>query len=390
MAVKTSSDRVEATSDSPKGGAVRAFRRRSIALPTAAVALAGAGVFAASSSGRTAAPAVGMPTQGSVRPQPQDDRYAGPADNRSAGPSPSGLLGAASVPVLSASGHPVSGVPGAVDFSVPKRPDVGRVVVALSGGSNNGPHPDEVYAELDFTSGKGVAVANPGCDTTEPRCSVPDLAGRFHVEHSSTGSLRITPDRTSGTRLNGSVVFTPKPDGTVRLSNRRGIDTLRAVQGQDRGDHTKLTVLTPNAGPVQEPLPTPTGAAPPSSPELMAKKVAAILDPYGCDEVGNNPHASSHVPGAVNAEVRTTCEFPPVWIQQHAQLWEKRWWGWNKIGQAGDNEVDNGSVLSTFANTTWCHNGMTAQVTGSGRLMADDGHIYTVSSVSKEVTITNC
>lgn len=116
----------------------------------------------------------------------------------------------------------------------------------------------------------------------------------------------------------------------------------------------------------------------------------AAYDPFGCNQISNYPHASSHVPGAVNAEVRTTCDSPPVWIQQSAQLWEKRWWGWNKIGSAGNNEVDNRATISTFANTTWCHNGMTVILTGSGRLMADDGKIYSVTSVSKSVKITNC
>lgn len=58
---------------------------------------------------------------------------------------------------------------------------------------------------------------------------------------------------------------------------------------------------------------------------------ASSSNPAGCNTSADNPHASGHVNGTINAVVRQDC---PRVVQQNsteARLWEKRWWGYDII-----------------------------------------------------------
>jgi hypothetical protein len=67
-----------------------------------------------------------------------------------------------------------------------------------------------------------------------------------------------------------------------------------------------------------------------------------------------------------------------------AQLWETRFWGWDRIGVPGLFSGDHTRQGSAFANDV-CHDG-TFRVTGSGHVVDVDGRTYFAASESAHVT----
>lgn len=69
-----------------------------------------------------------------------------------------------------------------------------------------------------------------------------------------------------------------------------------------------------------------------SGSDSTTAAAAAAENPANCTTTADNPHASSHVPGTINAVVRQSC---PVVVENNsteAKLWEQRWWGYDVIG----------------------------------------------------------
>lgn len=61
----------------------------------------------------------------------------------------------------------------------------------------------------------------------------------------------------------------------------------------------------------------------------------APANPGGCNTAAHDPHPSAHVPGTIPAEVRQDC---PNAVEQNstdAQMWEHRFWGFDRIGDPG-------------------------------------------------------
>lgn len=63
-----------------------------------------------------------------------------------------------------------------------------------------------------------------------------------------------------------------------------------------------------------------------------AASSSAAVNPANCTTTADNPHASSHVPGTINAVVRQSCPAAVENNSTEALLWEHRWWGYDIIG----------------------------------------------------------
>jgi hypothetical protein len=118
----------------------------------------------------------------------------------------------------------------------------------------------------------------------------------------------------------------------------------------------------------QEPGPSDTQAAP---------------GPSGCVQQANNPHGSHHQPGRMNAEVRATCGGIVPHMEHTSQLWERRWWGYDRIGVVGSFNRNNVSQGSAFGNDV-CRNNY-VHATGSGFVTDIDGRNYYASTQSNTI-----
>lgn len=72
-----------------------------------------------------------------------------------------------------------------------------------------------------------------------------------------------------------------------------------------------------------------------------------------------------------------------------AQLWETRWWGWDRTGGLGEAKKKNKRKLSAFGNSG-CNDGMTLRVTGDGYVTYSNGDKLSAGVESKHVTIEDC
>lgn len=123
-----------------------------------------------------------------------------------------------------------------------------------------------------------------------------------------------------------------------------------------------------------------------AGPTAGARGAAADPSPSDCWGYSHRPHKSHHNPDRVNAEARTTCDNNVPRIHAHAQLWEDRWWGFDRVGNTGDTTKNNKRKVSAFAN--WeCRNN-TFRLTGSHEVVDVDGETYTASTESDHVSIS--
>jgi hypothetical protein len=109
----------------------------------------------------------------------------------------------------------------------------------------------------------------------------------------------------------------------------------------------------------------------------------ATVSPSGCVQQADYPHKSTHVPGTMNGTVRTTCRVYVPRISENAQMWEKRWWGWDRIGIKGSAGDIDSRVLTVNASDK-CRNN-TVRVTGSGSVIDVDGRTYYATTESIHV-----
>jgi hypothetical protein len=107
------------------------------------------------------------------------------------------------------------------------------------------------------------------------------------------------------------------------------------------------------------------------------------VSPSGCIQYADNPHYSSTTPGRVNAKVRAQCSLTVPKMQHSAQLWETRWWGWDRIG-IGTPYSKLWSKFGRALANDWCRNN-TVRVTGYGYVIDRDGRSYYAATVSVSV-----
>ena len=110
----------------------------------------------------------------------------------------------------------------------------------------------------------------------------------------------------------------------------------------------------------------------------------ASVSPSGCVQFADYPHRSTHVPGTMNGLVRTSCRIYIPKISETAQMWESRWWGWDRIGIKGSvSDIDSKSASTSASDK--CRNN-SVRVTGSGSVVDVDGRTYYSSTESRHVT----
>jgi hypothetical protein len=114
-----------------------------------------------------------------------------------------------------------------------------------------------------------------------------------------------------------------------------------------------------------------------------AAAVAATVSPSGCVQRADYPHKSTHVPKTMNGVVRTMCRVLVPKISESAQMWESRWWGWDRIGIRGAISDIESRGLSVNASDK-CRNN-TVRVTGSGSVVDIDGRTYYATTESIHV-----
>jgi hypothetical protein len=104
--------------------------------------------------------------------------------------------------------------------------------------------------------------------------------------------------------------------------------------------------------------------------------------PSGCYQRADNPHLSTHY-GNMSGDVWAICRNAIPEMYHTAQLWEKRWWGWDRIGTVG-----------TF-HRTWVSRGRATgedrcrknwiRVTGNGWIVDVDYRKYYASTESNHI-----
>ena len=125
-----------------------------------------------------------------------------------------------------------------------------------------------------------------------------------------------------------------------------------------------------------------TGAYAPRGARGAARPAAAPVSPSGCWQQIDNPHKSKYF-GDIAAELRTTCRNPIPEIAQSVQLWESRWWGWDRVGSKGSVHVYWESRVTSWSNASCRNSSMRA--TGSGTIVDLDGDKYYASTASPSV-----
>lgn len=99
----------------------------------------------------------------------------------------------------------------------------------------------------------------------------------------------------------------------------------------------------------------------------------AAFNPANCTVKAHDPHESYHQPGKINAEVRQTCPVSVPRNSAEAQLWEKRIWGYDRIGTKGFSNLRTRKVSSAFANAGCRNNSI--RVTGYGHYEWKGQHV---------------
>jgi hypothetical protein len=119
------------------------------------------------------------------------------------------------------------------------------------------------------------------------------------------------------------------------------------------------------------------GSAPGNDPSLQA------LSPSGCVQYADHPHESSTTPGRVNGKVRAVCNLTVPKMSHSAQLWETRWWGWDRIG-INQRYSHLWSKFGRAIANDWCKNN-TVRVTGNGYIIDRDSKTYYASTISASI-----
>lgn len=97
----------------------------------------------------------------------------------------------------------------------------------------------------------------------------------------------------------------------------------------------------------------------------MLRSTFSFLSPARCGDQLHNIHASSHRPGRMNVEYRVTCKLGSAEkLHGEVQLWEDRFWGWDRIGVAGNSTKRNARKLSVYANDVCRNNHIEATASG--------------------------
>lgn len=106
--------------------------------------------------------------------------------------------------------------------------------------------------------------------------------------------------------------------------------------------------------------------------------------PSGCKGSLGLPHKSKHVAGTINSSGKTHCTLGPVpRIYVSAQLWEQRWWGWDRVGNFDSQVRTPGQKVRAFS--SWECRKNWFRVTTRHEVTDVDRRDYYINQVSREV-----
>jgi len=128
-------------------------------------------------------------------------------------------------------------------------------------------------------------------------------------------------------------------------------------------------------------LPSTNGLSLPGSYDSTG--IAKTYSPAGCYGQIDYVHESSTYPGTVNVHGRAACNYAVPRLKLRIQLWEFRWWGWDRTGQPATPEDAYVAKLDGNASDT-CHKG-NYRGTLVGRSTEQDGNTYATSLESPHV-----
>jgi len=122
----------------------------------------------------------------------------------------------------------------------------------------------------------------------------------------------------------------------------------------------------------------------------VVRAAAVVISPAGCRVQADYPHKSTHVPGTINGVGRVLCNTSTTSVSIRAQLWETRWYGWEKIGTPGYKSGIIGSSLLMKANG-WddCRAGATYRVSAYGT-SNEGGRTYSGEHISTSYYASSC
>src|SRR5262249_38720353 len=109
---------------------------------------------------------------------------------------------------------------------------------------------------------------------------------------------------------------------------------------------------------------------------------AVTVSPSGCYQQIDDPHQSKYF-GDIAAELNSKCRNPVPEIYQSVQLWESRWWAWDRVGTRGTKYAYRVSAVTSWANVS-CRNS-SIKATANGYVIDLDGNKYTASTASPVV-----
>lgn len=153
-----------------------------------------------------------------------------------------------------------------------------------------------------------------------------------------------------------------------------------------------LVVLAPGSAMADE-LAAPSGAAggagePMSPPELTFPSDSATspirygtfttlaFGPVDCVAKANNPHVSTsaNTKGRVKATMQNKCKTKVPNNSVEAKLWQKRWWGFQKIAGPKFSSLSYAKVKKVSPVGPKCDNGQTYRLTGYGHYSWNGTH----------------
>lgn len=113
-----------------------------------------------------------------------------------------------------------------------------------------------------------------------------------------------------------------------------------------------------------------------------------------CEIKAHTPHLSRHADDKgerrVNGEISVKCQRNKPELRVTAELWETRWWGWDRISElATPPPMHNKRGVSAYANAD-CNPGMTVRVTGDGYVSFPDGKKGWAGVESEHVKFDSC
>lgn len=99
--------------------------------------------------------------------------------------------------------------------------------------------------------------------------------------------------------------------------------------------------------------------------------------PALCNGNAQNPHHSKHQPTTISAMVSTDCRAYVPTLIVRGQMWENRWWGFDRIGDPAESAQNNAIIVRAVPSAPCRTNVM--RVTGRHESV-EGGRVYSLDT----------